>query len=379
MTPAARLEAARVVLADWLEGLPVERALTQWARGARYAGSKDRRAVRDHVYDVLRQRGVCAQMGGGEDARALILGLARLSGWGPELFAGDGYGPAALTAPEAALFAAPAVPERHRDTPAWLRATLMQEHADWPRIEAAFSARAAVYLRVNLANTTRAAARESLARDGIETRDAACATALEVSDGAPRLTQSAAYQDGLVEPQDLSVQQALARIDWPRGRVLDYCAGGGGKALAIADRTGQPVDIHDAEPGRMADAMVRAARAGVRLQQVSDPVPPYDLVLIDVPCSGSGTWRRDPQAKWRLTPERLAALLELQSGILDDAAGLTRRLVYMTCSLLEAENAAQLRAFLDRHPGWNCVQSQVFTPMEASDGFFVAELRFGET
>ena len=334
--------------------------------------------MRDHVYDILRQRGVCAQLGGGEDARALIVGLARLSGWGEEVFSGDGYGPTALTAPEAVLFAEPARPERHRDTPAWLRATLVKEHPDWPLIEAAFSARAPAYLRVNLARTTRAAARSSLAGDGVETRDAACATALEVTQGAPRLMQSAAFQSGLVEPQDLSVQQALARVDWPHGRVLDYCAGGGGKALAIADLIGRPVDIHDSDPGRMADAAVRAKRAGVRLHQVAQPVPPYDLVLADVPCSGSGTWRRDPEAKWRFTPERLAALLALQSEILDRAATLTGRLVYMTCSLLAAENGAQVGAFLERHPGWKCTLSQMFTPLDSSDGFFVAELCFGK-
>ena len=378
MTPAARLEAARVVLADWLDGMPAERALAHWARGARYAGSKDRRAVRDHVYDMLRQRGVCAHLGGGEDARALILGLARLSGWGPELFSGEGYGPAALTAPEAAMFAKPAMPERHRDTPAWLRSILTRDRADWPQIEAAFCARAPVYLRVNLAKTTRAAARTSLAGDGLETRDAPCATALEVTEGAPRLTQSTAYQTGLVEPQDLSVQQALALVDWPQGRVLDYCAGGGGKALAIADRTGQPVDIHDADPGRMADAPIRAKRAGVELCPVARPAPDYDVVLTDVPCSGSGTWRRDPEAKWRLTPARLEAVLALQTDILDAAAGLAGRVIYMTCSLLEAENEAQVRAFLKRHSGWRCLQEQIFTPLNASDGFYMAELCFGE-
>ena len=230
--------------------------------------------------------------------------------------------------------------------------------------------RAPVYLRVNLARTTRAAVQSSLAGDGIETRDAPCATALDVTQGAPRLTQTTAYQTGLVELQDLSVQQALARIDWPHGRVLDYCAGGGGKALAIADLTGQPVDIHDAEPGRMADAAVRAKRAGVRLHQVTQPEPLYDLVLTDVPCSGSGTWRRDPDAKWRLTPDRLEALLTLQSEILDRASALTDRLVYMTCSLLAAENEAQVQAFLDRHPGWKCKQSHTFTPLDASGRLF---------
>lgn len=377
MTPAARLEAARLVLSDWQGGAPAERALSAWARGARYAGSKDRRAVRDHVYDVLRQKAVCADLGGADTPRGLIIGLARLNGWDAALFSG-GYGPSPLDGAEAALFDAPVDIRRTLDTPAWLRARLMQDRTDWPEIEAAMAHRAPLYLRVNLRRATRGEAQATLADEGIQTQEEACPTALEVTEGAPRVAQSAAYAAGLVEPQDLSVQLALAEISWPEGTILDYCAGGGGKALAMAAATGRGIDIHDAKPQRMADAAVRAARAGSTLTPVDRPKGPYALVLTDVPCSGSGTWRRDPEAKWRLDPARLADLCQLQSRILDEAAALSDRIVYMTCSLLRAENEDQLDAFLARHTGWKCNNIRYFTPLTASDGFFVAELLIGE-
>jgi 16S rRNA (cytosine967-C5)-methyltransferase len=188
---------------------------------------------------------------------------------------------------------------------------------------------------------------------------------------------------GLVELQDLSAQRAVAAVDWPaEGRILDYCAGGGGKALAIADRTGARVLAHDALPQRMADLPVRAARAGVAIDRIEGAElarhGPFDAVLCDVPCSGSGTWRRDPEAKWRLTPDRLDALLRMQADILDAAALRVRpggRLVYMTCSLLRSEDEDQVARFLARSAGWSLAGMQVDTPLTASDGFFTAELR----
>jgi 16S rRNA (cytosine967-C5)-methyltransferase len=141
------------------------------------------------------------------------------------------------------------------------------------------------------------------------------------------------------------------------------------------------VFAHDAEPRRMADLPVRAARAGVTIRR-SRPalarLAPFDAVLCDVPCSGSGTWRRDPEAKWRLTPERLR---DLRAGRRRSSmpprpsSRRVGRLVYMTCSLLRAENEDQIAAFLDRSPAWSLDPTQLDTPLTASDGFFTAELR----
>ncbi|ABD54900.1 RsmB/NOP family class I SAM-dependent RNA methyltransferase [Jannaschia sp. CCS1] len=382
MQPAARYAAAIEVLDAWCDGLAVEQALTRWARGARYAGSKDRAAVRDHVYDVLRQKGSCEALGNGT-GRGLILGLLRIQGRDAEaVFSGVGHAPDPLSEREKSS------PQTSLDPPMnipdWTLPHLRSRVPDaLPVLLSSLTHRAPLWLRVNLSRTTRAAVADALADDGIETRaHEAVPTALEVTDGPRKLRQSAAYLSGLVEPQDLSVQWAMQRVDWPAdGRILDYCAGGGGKALAIADRTGADLFAHDALPQRMADLGPRAGRAGAKITTLeSDDFgqeDPFDLVLTDVPCSGSGTWRRDPEAKWRLTSQGLEDLVKTQSAILDAAADLVLpggRLVYMTCSLFEVENEAQITAFLARHPDWQAGAAHADTPLTASDGFYSAEL-----
>ena len=389
MTPGARVAAAIEVLDAWRAGVPAEQALTRWARGARYAGSKDRAAVRDHVYDALRQLGSAEDLGGGSDGRALMLGLLRLTDVDPlTVFTGVGHAPAALSAEERTRVAGPVIPpDPGTDIPQWLRAPLAaRAHSEESAaaLLAALSRRAPVWLRVARRRGSVAAARSALAEDGIGTETTeASDTALRVTSGARALRRARAYLDGLVELQDLSAQRAVAFVDWPAtGRILDYCAGGGGKALAIADRTGAEVFAHDALPRRMADLPPRAERAGVRIDQFAQSEvssqAPFDAVLCDVPCSGSGTWRRDPEAKWRLTPEALDALLAQQAGILDDAAALVApggQLVYMTCSLLAPENEDQVAAFVERRDGWRPIATRIDTPLSASDGFFTACLR----
>jgi 16S rRNA (cytosine967-C5)-methyltransferase len=391
MTPAARLSAAMSILDEWRGGRPVEQALTRWARGARYAGSKDRAAVRDVVFDALRQMGSAALAGGGEDGRALVLGLSRLRGEDPEaLFTGEGHAPERLSDVERTLVASPLPPpDPERDVPGWLRAEIGARAPDAPSRAALFAAlsrRAPVWLRVALRRGGREAARKSLAADGIETRpDPGCETALEVTAGARALRGSRAYRDGLVEVQDLSPQRAVAAVPWPgQGRILDFCAGGGGKALAIADRTEARILAHDAVARRMTDLPARAARAGIDIACLAPGAAarggPYDAVLVDVPCSGSGTWRRDPEAKWRLDPARLDALCQAQAGILDAAQALVRPgglLVYMTCSLLPRENEGQIDAFRERRSEWRLAATRLDTPLTASDGFYTAVLDRG--
>ncbi|MBF9036347.1 RsmB/NOP family class I SAM-dependent RNA methyltransferase [Rhodobacterales bacterium HKCCE2091] len=379
MTPAARIQAAAEVLDDWRRGVPAEKALTTWARGARYAGSTDRRIVRDHVYDVLRTKGVCVELGGGETGRALVIGLARSKAWPlGEIFTGMGHAPAELTLEEREAIMQRRSAARVLDTPGWLRDRIEAAHgAATPDILAAMAERAPLYLRVNVAWFGRDDAIARLAEDGITAvAEPGCATALRVTEGGRALDRSTAYAQGMVEPQDLSVQLACAAVDWPPGGgILDYCAGGGGKALAIAAATGGPVDVHDANPARMVDLPARALRAGADLHPVDDPSGPYEVVLTDVPCSGSGTWRRDPEAKWRLREDELQRLTRVQDGILDAAGGLVApggRLVYMTCSLLAEENGERINGFLARTPGWRHLARHVWTPVTASDGFFMA-------
>lgn len=382
MQPAARYSAAIEVLDAWLGGLPVEKALTRWARGARYAGSKDRAAVRDHVYDVLRQMGVC-EAAGDDTGRGLIRGLVRIQGGAlSEVFTGIGHAPAPLTQDEADTRIPPLDPALN--IPHWMLPMLEERASDTlPELLSAFAHRAPLWLRVNLKRGSREAAMAKLAEDGLITQvHDSVLTALEVMQNGRRLRQSDAFLTGLVEPQDLSVQWAMQRVQWPSaGSILDFCAGGGGKALAIVDRTDATIFAHDAIPRRMTDLEPRAERAGARITQLATDQlaahAPFDVVLTDVPCSGSGTWRRDPEAKWALTPQALEDTVKIQAEIMDGAVDFVAtggRLIYMTCSLFEVENEAQITAFIVRNPGWQAGDAHLDTPLTASDGFFAAEL-----
>lgn len=387
MTPAARYQAAIEVLDTILAGQTPEPALRAWGRSARFAGSKDRAAISDHVYDVLRNRGRAAALAGctvpQATGRALILGLLRLQGVAVEdVFGQMPYGPSALSADEAKEHPTPDILS---DTPDWLLALLKAEfRPDLEGLLAAMSTRAPVYLRVNTRKTTPEHVIADLAQAGVHAiADPRLATSLEVQTGARKITATAAYQAGLIEVQDLSVQMAMAEIPVPQtGRILDYCAGAGGKSLAIAARSDADLTLHDKFPKRMGDVALRAERAGMVYQTREDAQldheVPFDVVLLDVPCSGSGTWRRDPMVRWRMTPETLAALQSEQSQILDRAVALAAPrglIIYMTCSLLRAENEDAVHAFLARHPQFDLLQSRRFDPRDASDGFFFAVLQ----
>lgn len=386
MTPAARLAAAIELLDAILAGAPAERALTNWGRASRFAGSGDRVAVRDHVYDALRCRGSYARLGGVLGGRGLMLGLCRAQGLdAAALFSGEGHAPAALTEAERALLAAPVPSEADMaglDWPDWLVPSLRESlGADFDAVSVAMRARAPVFLRVNRARGSRAAVRAELAAEGIATEPHPLAeTALVVTEGARRLAQSAAYAQGLVELQD-AASQAVLQLLPPLGssRVLDYCAGGGGKALALAAAAPKAkITAHDIDAGRMRDIPVRAKRAGARIALASPGAVQgkFDLVMVDAPCSGSGTWRRTPEAKWRLTAADLARLTALQAEILGKARAHVApggALLYMTCSLLEAENGAQVAAFLGRG-GWRLEAQRRLTPADGADGFFAALL-----
>lgn len=384
MTPGARIAAAIALLDQIGAGANAEAALTRWARSNRYAGSGDRNAVRDHVFDALRCWRSSGVLGGGTDGRAVMIGMLRQQGIAPEsMFTGAGYAPEPLTEAETAFRSAPMTPAEAADLPDWIWSRLQADHGDLAGpIAAALRHRAPVMLRANLARGDRAAARAALAEDGIETVPSdLAATALTVQGPARALRQSRAFRDGLVELQDGASQAAVEALGPVAGlRVLDFCAGGGGKALALA-ALGAEVTAHDADPGRMADLPERAARAGVRIDRLSPEglarAGRFDLVFCDAPCSGSGAWRRSPQAKWTLTPEALTALVTLQRRILRQA--LTHvapggRLGYATCSLMSDENAGA-RDWAAVELGLSCVASRSWTPLDGGDGFFCALFR----
>lgn len=387
MTPAARLAAAIAILDRVLDGTPAEQALTNWGRASRFAGSGDRAAVRDLVFDAIRCRRSFASLGGAETGRGLILGGLRAAGQDPDmLFTGLDHAPAPLSAAERRV---PPPPEGlvALDCPDWLAPDLQQSLGDtFAPVMETLRHRAPVFLRANLARLSRDAAIAALAEDGIAGRSHdLAASAIEVVANARRVHGARAYAEGLVELQDAASQAVVEALPLRDGmRVLDYCAGGGGKTLAMAARASLQVTAHDADPGRMRDLPARAERAGIAVRRATtaelDRTAPFDLVLVDAPCSGSGSWRRSPDGKWALTPDRLAALRATQAAILDSAARLVAprgTLAYVTCSMLEAENGAQVAAFLNRHPGWVRQAERRFTPLQGGDGFYLAVLTRG--
>lgn len=387
MTPAARLSAAIEVLDRVLAGSPAEQALTNWGRASRFAGSGDRAAVRDTVFAALRCRRSFAALGGGETGRGLVLGGLRAAGADPAtLFTGEGHAPVPLTEAEA-KDPAPLEELVALDCPDWLAPALKASlGADFAPVLRLLQHRAPVFLRVNRARLTRDEAQARLAADGIATAPHGLAPdALEVTENARKISGSAAYLEGFVELQDVASQAVAEAVPLAAGaRVLDYCAGGGGKTLAMGARLPLQLFAHDAEPRRMRDLPGRAARAGLSVRLLEGAAlaraAPFDLVLADAPCSGSGSWRRDPEGKWRLTDARLTELCALQAQILDRCAGLVAsrgRLAYATCSLLDAENRTQIAHFLERHPGWTLDREQRLTPLQGGDGFYLAVLAPG--
>lgn len=380
MTPAARLAAAIEVLDRILAGATAEQTLANWGRANRYAGSGDRNSLRDLVYQALRCRLSHAALGGGPDGRGLILGGLRATEQDvAALFTGAGHAPAPAGPEDAPLQAGPL---ELLDCPEWLgeplRASLGADFADVMR---ALRRRASVFVRVNLRRADLAGAQAMLAAEGIATRAHGLAeTALEITENARKIQLSAAYLQGVVELQDAASQAVVAALPLRDGmKVLDHCAGGGGKTLAMAACARLRVCAHDAAPQRMRDLPVRSARAGVAIEILENPEKssPYDLILVDVPCSGSGSWRRDPQGKWALTPERLKELIAIQTGILERVAPMTvpgGMLAYATCSLLLDENEVQIAAFLGRHPEWELQFERRFNPLAGGDGFFLAIL-----
>ncbi|APX88417.1 hypothetical protein BV394_00630 [Brevirhabdus pacifica] len=401
MTPAARVASAAAILDRVAGGEPAERALTNWARSNRYAGSGDRAAIRDLVFGVLRRWRSAAAHGAAPDVtpdagqwadhrpdgRRLMLGDLVQTGEDPAaFFTGDRFALGPLSDEETAAIADPPAMERGQrlDCPDWMLPILdadMGDRAD--EVLLTLRERSPVGLRVNLARISREEAITALAQEGITAQAHPLSPSALVVDGFPRgLAAKAPLRDGLIEMQDPASQAVVDLLPLDPGmRVLDYCAGGGGKTLAMAGRARAEFHVHDADPGRMADLAPRAERAGVPIAGTWGPAAPpegdFDLVLCDAPCSGSGAWRRSPEGKWALTPARLDALRQIQGEILDRAAALTRKggtLAYATCSLLRAENEEAVAAFLSRDGRFRQTGGRRFSPLEGGDGFFVAIL-----
>lgn len=386
MTPNARYAAAIDVLDRILGGEPAEKTLTNWARSNRYAGSKDRAAVRDIVFDSLRQKRSLMHLAGFDSARGLVAGhILAAGGTVGAVFTGERFAADGLSENERACI------DQAKDTPG---DAVRLDVPDWiePKLRAALGkdfeaslqalqSRAPLDLRVNGQKTTISEAQQVLTKDDIETRLVdGVPTSLRVTSNPRRVALSQAYLNGLVEIQDAGSQSVVNTVPLNGvTSVLDYCAGGGGKTLAMAAVAGGQIkfEAYDQSGARMKDLPERAKRAGVSVQVLQDdPVQrakTYDLVLLDVPCSGTGAWRRNPDGKWRFTKDELHKLLAVQANILTTAEKLVSDggvLAYITCSLLQEENEAQAARFLKTHNRWAQIDAQRFHPNGGTDGFF---------
>jgi 16S rRNA (cytosine967-C5)-methyltransferase len=379
MRPGARLAAAADVLADILERhRPAVTALADWGKAHRFAGSGDRAAIGTLVYDALRRKSSIGARMGGETPRALVLGAApHALGLTAEQVAaaadGSEHALSPLSAAEAAALAAdlPADAPAHvkGDIPEWLMASFARAFGDRAAEEgAALSARAPVDLRVNTLKATREKVIKALSRFGAEpTLLSPVGVRIAPPEGAgrsPPVEAEAPHGKGWFEVQDEGSQvAALLCGAGPRLQVLDLCAGAGGKTLALAaqmQNTGQ-IYAYDADKRQLRPIFERLKRAGVRNVQVMEAGdeaaltglgPRFDVVLVDAPCSGSGTWRRKPDSKWRVKSANIAERQAEQIRVLDLGARLVKpggRLAYVTCSVLPEENADQVAAFLGRH------------------------------
>jgi 16S rRNA (cytosine967-C5)-methyltransferase len=389
MTPGARIEAAIELLDAIDRGRgPADDVVGDYFRRHRFAGAKDRAAISEHVYAVLRHRAALdwwigrAGRGLPADARRRMLAaLALVEGWDVAAIAracdGDRFRPAPLVGEEQRLVAALAGGNlEHRDMPPDVRGN----YPAWlhPHLEAVFgrglmreiaalSEGAPLDLRVNLLKAeSREKVRAALMRAGVDAaRTPLSPLGLRVFERIPLATLDA-FQEGLVEVQDEGSQLAALLADARPGmRVVDFCAGAGGKTLALAGAMGNRGHLVacDVSEKRLERATQRLRRAGISIVQrvplsserdkwVKRHAAGFDRVFVDAPCTGTGTWRRNPDAKWRLRPEDIAELTTLQAEILDSAARLAKpggRVIYVTCSLLREENEAQIERFLAAH------------------------------
>lgn len=379
MTPAARLSAALEVLAAIeMQRRPAAEALKDWGQSHRFAGAKDRVGIASIVYDALRVKRSAAWLMGAETPRAITLGmLARVRHMTPEAIAllcsGERFAPEPLTDEERARLVAGSLegaPDAVRaDVPDWLAPQLAEVFgADLVVEGEALAARAPVDLRANLLVTTRERALEALDHLGAQpTPLSPWGLRIPVTpDGrGPALQAEPAYVKGQVEVQDEGSQLAsLLSGAAPGQQVLDLCAGGGGKTLALAAMMANKGQLYatDSDGRRLMPIFDRLERASVRNVQVRAPKGQQeilgdlesrcDLVLVDAPCTGTGTWRRSPDAKWRTRPGALEQRMKEQDEVLERAARFVKpggALVYITCSLLRAENEDRVSAFLGRH------------------------------
>jgi 16S rRNA (cytosine967-C5)-methyltransferase len=429
MTPAARLQASIELLDTILEeDRPADSVLAHYFKGRRFFGSKDRRSVQDQVWQIIRHRARLSWALGAENANARMLVAAALVALDKRpmdsvagLFSGAKNGPEPLHANEkrmvekaAARNLADAPRAAKLECPAWVLEKFEKAfRGETDKEVAALGGEAPLDLRANALKTTRDAVMAQLDAEGLKVSPSRFSPfGIRVA-GRTTLGNHLGFKDGLFEVQDEGSQLCALLVDAKPGMsVMDLCAGAGGKTLALAAQMHNKGRLiaTDLSVTRLERSKLRLRRAGVHnatlrvleehdkwiKRQTSSTGGSFDRVLVDAPCTGTGAWRRNPDSRWRLTPENLANLTATQDQVLEQGAQLTRaggRLIYVTCSLLPDENEARISAFLARNGAFKALDAakiwQDVLPGEApvpgpyltfspsrtnTDGFFIAIL-----
>ena len=375
------------ILDTYLNEAKIDFVLRKWAIKHRFAGSSDRRKIKDIIFDIIRQKKSCEHVGGGFSGRNLLIGYLKLKGTElSSVFDNSKFGPEELTIKEQNINVDFSNLSNiyELDFPSWLipilRRSLLNEFSN---VVKALRNRSHIQLRVNLKKISRLNAMKKLQKNNIECEiNELCSTALNVLNGAQHILTSPCFESGFVELQDAGSQlvSELIEIDY-NDKVLDMCAGAGGKSLAIS--CGAKLDATyfawDINFDRMKDIDARSKRAGVKIEKVVKLSSKsfYNKIIIDAPCSGSGSWRRDPEGKWRLDEDILDNYVKTQKELILKGLKLLAprgQILYITCSILDIENGKLIDDLLSSVLSLKLVRSLSLVPSSKSDGFYGAVL-----
>ena len=398
MRQDAQANAAITILDNFLGGENLNSVLSRWAKNNRYAGSTDRESIRNIVFDVLRVKKTFTFILEKEkqplNGRALVF-LYSVFYSLPlnDIFTGQKYGPEKLNIYEEE-FSEAAKKKNGRgfeivdNIPDFLLNEFKRSlGSKFNNVIRLLERRAPVSIRVNTLKSDMSSILKLLSLEGVEGKKSKKVRyGIEIIGNPRRLKQIKAFKDGYFEVQDLHSQKIIEELPInEHTKILDYCAGAGGKILSIASllKGNGEFFIHDIDKKKLIEADLRAERAGVKLKRLTiknlqKHYSTFDYILADVPCSGSGAWRRNPQQKWRITPASLKETLKEQSLILNEAKDLIKKngfLFYITCSLLKMENEEVIDRFLIENQNFHLLNKSNTIIDKDGDGFFCAMLQ----
>ena len=403
MRPSAQFRSAQEILDTLVSSEMSLKVLINWGRQNRFAGSKDRRKIRDIVYYCLRNKRYLLHRWSNKeskgDGRNLVLSFLYDHYHNDHLadfnifFGRRDFDLQPLSDTERNILSNKFLKrEAIREDPVkysypdFLDKSLKRSLGkDFSKIMELFLKRASVFVRANKIKISTKDLTSKLKAEGFEiesqikNRDA-----LKVLNASNKLKLSEHFLEGLFEFQDLGSQQVVNNIVVKEGMsILDFCAGGGGKSLALASHFSNNIDLYayDLNSSRLKPCKIRAERACAKIKFLDDRMllgKAFDAVIVDAPCSGSGTWRRDPFAKWNLSLSEINKLSEIQYGILNQVSSYVNKsglIFYITCSLLDEENGEVISRFLKNNNDYCLQRAHFISPLEGGDGFFLSVLK----